>query len=106
MFTGRTERHGHARVTIQDLGGDPYWVVNGLDIWTTTDPGQAPQLAKRRRGSGGGGPVLTAAEPGPGGPAAVARLGGGRAGPGAGLPCSAECGFRIEDLWRPRARRA
>jgi hypothetical protein len=28
-------------ITIRDLGGDPYWVVNGIDIWTpaAADPG-------------------------------------------------------------------
>jgi hypothetical protein len=45
-FTGQdVNADGILDVTIQDLGGDPYWVINGLDIWTTTDPGQAPQLA-------------------------------------------------------------
>ena len=27
---------GVLRVTFRDLGGDPYWVVNGIDVWATT----------------------------------------------------------------------
>jgi hypothetical protein len=28
-------------ITIRDVGGDPYWVVNGIEVWTpvTSDPG-------------------------------------------------------------------
>jgi hypothetical protein len=35
------------RVTIRDLGGDPYWVINGIDIWSPagTDPGAQPLQA-------------------------------------------------------------
>src|SRR5262249_4025678 len=36
---------GILEVTIQDLGGDPYWVLNGLDISSGMLPAPAPQLA-------------------------------------------------------------
>jgi hypothetical protein len=39
--------NGILTVTIVNLGGDPYWVINGMDVWATsaTDPGEAPLLA-------------------------------------------------------------
>ena len=37
-------------------------VVNGIDIWTATDPGQAPQLLAGGAQAGGTAAALTAAE--------------------------------------------
>jgi hypothetical protein len=39
---------GVLTVQIADLGGDPYWVANGIDIWETaaSDPGVQPQTAQ------------------------------------------------------------
>ena len=39
--SGVSTDDGILRVTIRDVGGDPYWVINGIDIWATaaTDPG-------------------------------------------------------------------
>jgi fibronectin type 3 domain-containing protein len=35
-------------IMIRDAGGDPYWVVNGMDVWTgANDPGLAPLLASQ-----------------------------------------------------------
>ncbi|MCL4207488.1 MAG: hypothetical protein KJ000_33815, partial [Pirellulaceae bacterium] len=38
---------GKLSISIRDAGGDPYWVVNGIDVWesTATDPGEATLLA-------------------------------------------------------------
>jgi hypothetical protein len=42
-----TSSDGLMTITIKDLGGDPYWVVNGIDIWTSPpgDPGAQPLRA-------------------------------------------------------------
>jgi hypothetical protein len=50
-----TPTGGTLGVQIADLGGaNIFWVVNGLDIWTTTDPGVQPQLAASKPGAGAG----------------------------------------------------
>jgi hypothetical protein len=65
---------GILAVTVQGVGADPYWVINGLDIWTGTDPGQAPQLAAGGPATGRvGAAPLTAAELAPVVQAAVAH---------------------------------
>jgi hypothetical protein len=42
-----TDSDGLLTIAIRNNGGDPYWVINGLDIWesTATDPGESPLLA-------------------------------------------------------------
>jgi hypothetical protein len=37
---------GRLDITISDLGGDSYWVINGIDVWQDgQDPGAAPLMA-------------------------------------------------------------
>jgi len=45
---------GVINVTIRDLGGDYYWVINGIDIWdnSTTDPGVQPLLPQAGSSNG------------------------------------------------------
>jgi hypothetical protein len=41
-----TNGDGLLTVRIRNAGGDPYWVINGIDVWTgTPDPAEAPLLA-------------------------------------------------------------
>ena len=41
-----TNADGKLNITISDTGGrDRYWAVNGLDVWTGTDPGASPLIA-------------------------------------------------------------
>jgi fibronectin type 3 domain-containing protein len=40
-----TAQAGKLNISIRDAGGDPYWVVNGMDVWTGTDPAEDPLLA-------------------------------------------------------------
>jgi hypothetical protein len=39
-----TDGDGLLQITIRNNGGDPYWVINGLDVWVDgqADPGEAP----------------------------------------------------------------
>jgi fibronectin type 3 domain-containing protein len=42
-----SDSDGLLSISIRNNGGDPYWVVNGFDVWetTATDPAEAPLLA-------------------------------------------------------------
>ncbi|MCL4207257.1 MAG: PD40 domain-containing protein, partial [Pirellulaceae bacterium] len=44
-----TDSDGLLTISIRDAGGDPYWVINGIDVWqsTATDPAEAPLLASQ-----------------------------------------------------------
>jgi hypothetical protein len=49
-FTGKSTDDGILTITIVNLGGDPYWVINGIDVWLggaphVNDPGAANLLA-------------------------------------------------------------
>jgi hypothetical protein len=45
-FTGKSTDDGILTITIVNTGGDPYWVINGIDVWTeSNDPGAANLLA-------------------------------------------------------------
>ncbi|MCL4202267.1 MAG: autotransporter-associated beta strand repeat-containing protein [Pirellulaceae bacterium] len=48
VFTNVTPTDGLLNISIRNAGGDPYWVVNGIDVWTGTDPAEAPLLAGAR----------------------------------------------------------
>jgi hypothetical protein len=39
-----TDGDGVLQISIRNAGGDPYWVINGLDVWIDgqADPGEAP----------------------------------------------------------------
>jgi hypothetical protein len=49
LFTGIAPTSGLLNIGIRNGGGDPYWVVNGIDVWetTATDPAEAPLLASQ-----------------------------------------------------------
>jgi fibronectin type 3 domain-containing protein/predicted RNA-binding protein with TRAM domain len=49
-FAGKSTDDGILTVTIVNTGGDPYWVINGMDVWEggyphANDPGEALLLA-------------------------------------------------------------
>ncbi|MCL4207254.1 MAG: autotransporter-associated beta strand repeat-containing protein [Pirellulaceae bacterium] len=46
-LTNASPSAGKLNISIRDNGGDPYWTVNGIDVWesTATDPGESPLLA-------------------------------------------------------------
>jgi RHS repeat-associated protein len=63
-LTGVDANHdGILTVTIQDLGGDPYWVINGVDVsagGVGSLPGAAPlQVTQLGPGGATAGPLLT-----------------------------------------------
>src|SRR5262249_32661013 len=63
-LTGIDDGDGVLNITIQDLGNDPYWVINGLDIalgGVGSLPAASPlQVATLGPGGAAAGPALTA----------------------------------------------
>ena len=50
FFSGHdTNADGLLDVTIQDLGGDPYWVINGIDVCGRVSPDAGAREGQRMR---------------------------------------------------------